>query len=207
MRLTMKRNAPKGMMEIRNQGNTAPTMPRQNSTKVTFWSSISACIARRTSTTQRGRTESERVREWDIKPFRDAPVILHLKDVWRKIERGSSPSSMSLENRLRMRPRGVVSKKRMGLRSRVLNSLSCRTEAARTVHCKNNKTTLLIMHAPTHNHNANKWAGDLKNLQHSLVKVHKANNQVRDAHKHLNSHNSWIHMGNPWQAHGNASAL
>ena len=43
---------------------------------------------------------------------------------------GASPSSMSQEKRVRMRPRGVVSKKRMGLRMRRWNSL-----AARTVHC------------------------------------------------------------------------
>lgn len=48
----------------------------------------------------------------------------------------ASPSSMSLEKRVRIRPRGVVSKKRMGLRRSRRNSLSCSTEAAFTVHCQ-----------------------------------------------------------------------
>lgn len=51
----------------------------------------------------------------------------------------ASPSSMSLEKRVRMRPRGVVSKKCMGLRRRRLNSLSCSAEAAFTVHCQDKR--------------------------------------------------------------------
>ena len=52
----------------------------------------------------------------------------------------ASPSSMSREKRVRMRPRGVVSKKCMGLRRSRRNSLSWSVEAAFTVHCEHNTT-------------------------------------------------------------------
>lgn len=48
----------------------------------------------------------------------------------------ASPSSMSLEKRVRMRPKGVVSKNRIGLRRSLWNSLSWRAEAAFMVHCQ-----------------------------------------------------------------------
>ena len=51
--MTMQRKAPRGRIEIRNQGKTMPTIPKQNSTRVRFCSSISACIVRRTSTVGR----------------------------------------------------------------------------------------------------------------------------------------------------------
>lgn len=54
MRLTMKRNAPMGRMEKRNQGKTTLTTPTQNSTMDRFCSTISACMVNRTST-GRGR--------------------------------------------------------------------------------------------------------------------------------------------------------
>lgn len=57
----------------------------------------------------------------------------------------ASPSSMSLEKRVRIRPRGVVSKKRMGLRRRRRNSLSWSTEAAFTVHCQHKQQARLNM--------------------------------------------------------------
>lgn len=51
----------------------------------------------------------------------------------------SSPSSMSLEKRVRMRPRGVVSKKCIGLSRSRWNSLSWSTEAAFTVDCQHKR--------------------------------------------------------------------
>lgn len=45
-----QRKAPRGRMVIRNQGKMMPTTPKQNSTRVRFWSSISVCMVRRTST-------------------------------------------------------------------------------------------------------------------------------------------------------------
>lgn len=53
------------------------------------------------------------------------------------------PSSMSLEKRVRMRPRGVVSKNRMGLRRIWRNSLSWSAEAAFTVHCQHKQQPCL----------------------------------------------------------------
>ena len=62
-------------------------------------------------------------------------VFVYWERVWEYVKtHKDSPSSMSREKRVRTRPRGVVSKKRMGLRRSWRNSLSWRTEAALTVH-------------------------------------------------------------------------
>lgn len=59
-----------------------------------------------------------------------------------------SPSSMSLEKRVRIRPRGVVSKKCIGQWRIRLNSLSWSTEAAFTVHCQHRQHMLCLNTRP-----------------------------------------------------------
>ena len=166
MRLTTKRKTPSGRRESRNQGKTMPTMPRQKTTMVMFWRSISACMVRRTS------TEGEKSRGKSVvSDHMGCPtgcvcacmcacvyvclcvcacvcmrvcacacmrvcVCVCAESECREYVKThqDSPSSMSREKRVRTRPRGVVSKKRMGLRRSWRNSLSWRTEAALTVH-------------------------------------------------------------------------
>lgn len=57
----------------------------------------------------------------------------------------ASPSSMSLEKRVRIRPKGVVSKKCIGLQRIWRKSLSWRVEAAFTVHCQHKQHRNLNM--------------------------------------------------------------
>ena len=50
-----------------------------------------------------------------------------------------SPSSKSLENLFRIRPVGVVSKKRIGDRNTLMKTVSCMLDAALSVLCTNHK--------------------------------------------------------------------
>lgn len=77
--LTMIRNTPKGMMENRNHGNTVLTTPRQKRTNVRFWSSISDCIARRTSTVAWERKVGMRVKDMKRPGHRAAERICELR--------------------------------------------------------------------------------------------------------------------------------
>lgn len=176
-----QRKAPRGRMVIRNQGKMMPTTPKQNSTRVRFWSSISVCMVRRTSTGEdtryvryrsRGRSRvasTSQVKttvKWITESHSLRPRTQHYtlstrvtslteKSSWGGGKRclvkanQASPSSMSLEKRVRIRPRGVVSKNRMGLSRRRRNSLSWSTEAAFTVHCQHKEQLHFYMRSNT----------------------------------------------------------
>lgn len=218
-------------MQIRNQGKTSPIIPKQNSTRVMFCSSISACMVRRTSTLERRHIVNEThcvvldpslyvkktfslcppkcrlvfcvpqrekethrsiqkyytyCRNKTNHPKKQQPTKSTCKDTSKVDNRKPreakysmcnhtvswqytlstratsltesslggrftvrtnqvSPSSMSLEKRVRIRPRGVVSKKCMGLRRSRENSLSWSTEAAFIVHCQHKQQSWLNM--------------------------------------------------------------